>query len=137
VVVQPFAESAACSNFSFLDGASHPWELAAAAKTLGYAGLGICDTNTLAGVVRGHVAAKEAGIPYTVGCRLVLDDGGEYLAWPTDRASYGRLTQLLSQGRMSSPKGERRITQGDLLAAADGWVLAAVPPFEAGAAFQD
>jgi error-prone DNA polymerase len=83
------------------------------------------------------VAAKEAGIPYTVGCRLVLDDGGEYLAWPTDRASYGRLTQLLSQGRMSSPKGERRITQGDLLAAADGWVLAAVPPFEAGAAFQD
>jgi DNA polymerase III alpha subunit len=137
VVIQPFAELAAHSNFSFLDGASHPWELAATAKALGYAGLGICDTNTLAGVVRGHVAAKEAGIPYAVGCRLVLDDGGEYLAWPTDRPSYGRLTQLLSQGRMSSPKGECRIAQGDLLAAADGWVLAAVPPFAAGAAFQD
>ncbi|WP_342666359.1 PHP domain-containing protein [Muricoccus aerilatus] len=60
--VQPFAELAARSNFSFLDGASHPWELAATAKALGYSGLGICDTNTLAGVVRGHVAAKEAGV---------------------------------------------------------------------------
>ena len=124
----PFAELAARSNFSFLDGASHPWELAATARVLGYSGLGICDTNTLAGVVRGHVAAREAGIPYAVGCRLRLEDDAEYLAWPTCRASYGRLTALLSRGRMSSPKDDCRLTKDDMLAAAEGWVLAAVSP---------
>ncbi|TPG46076.1 DNA polymerase III subunit alpha [Roseomonas nepalensis] len=129
--VQPFAELAARSNFSFLDGASHPWELAATAKALGYSGLGLCDTNTLAGVVRGHVAAKEAGIPFAVGCRLRLEDGAEYLVWPTCRASYGRLTALLSRARMASPKEACRIGRDDLLAAAAGWVLAAVPPEEA------
>ena len=93
------------SNFSFLDGASHPEELVQTAAALGLAGLGICDTNSLAGVVRGHVAAKEAGLPFAVGCRLVLADGGDWLAWPTDRAAYGRLTALLSQGRMRGAQG--------------------------------
>lgn len=54
-----FAEPAARSNFSFLDGASHPAELVQTAAALGLAGLGLCDLNSLAGVVRGHVAAKE------------------------------------------------------------------------------
>jgi error-prone DNA polymerase len=130
-----FAELGAKSNFSFLDGASHPAELVATAKVLGYAGLGLCDTNTLAGVVRGHVAAKEVGLPFVVGCRLLLENGAAYLVWPTCRASYGRLTALLSRGRMSSPKGECRITRGDLIDAAAGWVLAAVPPTEVDASF--
>ena len=130
-----FAELAARSNFSFLDGASHPEELVDTARALGLAGLGLCDTNSLAGVVRGHVAAREAGLPFAVGCRLRLLDGGEWLAWPTDRVSYGRLTALLSRGRMAAPKGECRLTQEDLFAAAEGWVLAAVPPSEPDAAF--
>jgi error-prone DNA polymerase len=104
-----YAELGARSNFSLLDGASHPAELVLTAQVLGHAGLGICDSNSLAGVVRGHVAAQEAGLPYLVGTRLVLDDGSAFLAWPTDRASYGRLTGLLSRGRMRSPKGECRI----------------------------
>jgi hypothetical protein len=53
-----FAELGARSNFSFLDGASHPEELVETAQALGLAGLGICDTNSLAGVVRGDVAAN-------------------------------------------------------------------------------
>lgn len=55
-----FAELAARSNFSFLDGASHPEELVETAQALGLAGPGLCDLNSLAGVVRGHVAAKMA-----------------------------------------------------------------------------
>jgi error-prone DNA polymerase len=55
---------------------------------------------SLAGVVRAHVAAKDSGIRFIVGTRLVLDDGASYLAWPTDRASYGRLTRFLSLGRI-------------------------------------
>ncbi|MBR0663982.1 DNA polymerase III subunit alpha [Roseomonas hellenica] len=123
-----YAELGAQSNFSFLDGASHPHELVQTAKRLGLAGLGICDTNSLAGVVRGHVAAKEAGLPFRVGARLELLDGSRYLAWPTDRASYGRLTRLLSHGRMTAPKGECWITREDLIAHRHGLVLAALPP---------
>jgi error-prone DNA polymerase len=126
--VAAFAELAARSNFSFLDGASHPEELAETAQALGLAGLGICDTNSLAGVVRGHVAAKVKGLPFLVGCRLRLDDGSEWLAWPGSRAAYGRLTTLLSRGRMHAAKGECRISRAAMLAAADGWALAAIPP---------
>ncbi|WP_159348602.1 error-prone DNA polymerase [Roseomonas harenae] len=125
---QPFAELGAKSNFSFLDGASHPSELVVTAKVLEYAGIGLCDTNTLAGVVRGHVAAKEAGIPFVVGCRLSLEDGAEYLVWPTCRTSYGRLTALLSRGRLTSPKDDVRLGRGALIEAAEGWAIAAVPP---------
>ena len=130
-----FAELAARSNFSFLDGASHPEELVQTAQALGLAGLGLCDSNSLAGVVRGHVAAKAARLRFVVGCRLVLRDGSTWLAWPTDRAAYGRLTALLSHGRMQAPKGECRLGRDDLLAAAAGWALAAVPPAEPDAAF--
>jgi error-prone DNA polymerase len=104
-----YAELGARSNFSLLDGVSHPTELVATAQALGHARIGICDRNSLAGVVRGHVAAEELGLPYIVGTRLQLDDGAEYLAWPTGRASYGRLTRLLSLGSMTAtPASGRR-----------------------------
>ena len=72
-----FAELGARSNFSLLDGASHPEELVEAAAALGLAGLAVCDSNSLAGVVRAHVAAKRAGLRLTVGTRIGLDDGTE------------------------------------------------------------
>ena len=107
-----FAELAARSCFSFLDGASHPEELAETAEALGPSGLGPCDLNGLAGAVRGRVAGKRTGLPFAVGCRLRLDSGSERLAWPTDRAGYGRLTALLSRGRVRAPKGECRLGRG-------------------------
>ncbi|GAB0119807.1 error-prone DNA polymerase [Acidisoma sp. 7E03] len=123
-----FAEVGARTNFTFLDGASHPAEIVATAAALGHAGIGICDTNSLAGVVRGHAAAKEIGLPFIVGTRLVLQDGAAYLVWPTDRASYGRLTRLLSLGRMRAPKGTCEITRAEMLEHAQGWAMAAVSP---------
>ena len=93
-----FAELAVTSNFSFLRGGSHPEELVTTAAKLGLAGIAFTDRNSLAGVVRGHVIAKEAGVPYAVGCRLVFRDGTpDILAWPTDRDAYGRLCRLLTQ----------------------------------------
>ncbi|WP_338324210.1 error-prone DNA polymerase [Dankookia rubra] len=123
-----FAELAALSNFSFLDGASHPQELVATAKALGHAAIGIADHNSFAGLVRGTVAAEQAGIQFVPGARVTLLDGCVYLAWPTDRAAYGRLSHLLSTGRMQAPKGECHIARDTLLAAAEGMVLALVPP---------
>src|SRR6202008_2061180 len=48
----PFAELAAATNFSFLRGASAGQDMVLAALLQGYAGIGIADRNTLAGVVR-------------------------------------------------------------------------------------
>lgn len=123
-----YAELSTQSNFSFLDGASHPAELVATAAQLGLAGIGICDTNGLPGVVRGHVAAKQLGLSFVVGARLELLDGSRYLAWPSDRSSYGRLTSLLSRGRLAAPKGGCELHRADLAAHAEGLVLAALPP---------
>jgi len=133
--VTGFAEVGARSNYTLLEGASHPAELVATAKALGHAGIGVCDRNSLAGVVRAHVAAKEIGLPSIVGTRLVLDDGASYLAWPTDRDSYGRLTRLLSLGRMRAPKGMCQIGREDLIGHAAGWAMAAIPPALPDAAF--
>jgi error-prone DNA polymerase len=73
-----YAELHCTSNFSFLRGASHPHELVEQARALGHRAIAIADLNTLAGIVRGHVAAKgdaEEGIApirFVVGCRLDL-----------------------------------------------------------------
>ena len=65
-----FAELVACTNFSFLRGASHAHEIVGQAAELKLAAIGVADRNTLAGVVRAHTAAKEAGIRLVVGARL-------------------------------------------------------------------
>src|SRR3546814_18221578 len=55
-----FAELAATTNYSFLRGASHPSDMVGKAMELGYAGVGIADRNSVAGVVRAYVAVREA-----------------------------------------------------------------------------
>ena len=64
-----FAELCATTNFSFLRAASHPEELVEQAKALGLAGIGIADHNSVAGVVRAHVMAKEKGLRLAPGAR--------------------------------------------------------------------
>jgi error-prone DNA polymerase len=123
-----FAELAVTTNFSFLRGGSHPEELAFTAANLGLAGIAVADRNTLAGVVRGHLAAKEAGLRYAVGCRLVFRDGTpDIIAWPTDRAAYGRLCRLLTLGNRRAPKGECYLDFGDLLEWGEDLMLGFMP----------
>ena len=94
-----YAELGAMSNFSFLEGASHPGELMLQAKALGLAAVGVADRNTLAGVVRALMGAETAGLPLVVGARLGFVDGAELIVFPRDRAAYGRLCRLLSLGK--------------------------------------
>jgi error-prone DNA polymerase len=123
-----YAELLAASNFSFLRGASHPEELSAAAAVLGLSGLAVVDRNTLAGVVRGHLAARQTGVPFAVGCRLAFADFPiNIVAWPTDRAAYGRLCRLLTTGNMRGEKGDCRLFRNDLLEWGEGLQLAALP----------
>ncbi len=123
-----YAELQATSNYTFLEGASHPDELAVTAAALGLAAVAITDRNTLAGVVRAHVAAKSAGIRLVVGTRLDLGDGTGLLCFPTDRAAYGRLCRLLTLGRRRAPKGQCHLGRTDVAAHAQGQILVALPP---------
>src|SRR5690606_28756781 len=108
----PYFEMAAASNFSFLCGASHPQELVEHAHELGLSGLGIADRNTLAGVVRAHAEWKEirkkSDFRLFIGCRLSFIDGTpEMVVYPRDRAAYGQLCRLLSEGKTRAAiKGE-------------------------------
>ena len=63
----PYAELHSKTNFSFLEGASHPDELVSQAAELGYSALAITDRNSLAGVVRAHGAAKAAQLKLLIG----------------------------------------------------------------------
>ena len=101
-----YAELAVTTNFSFLRGASHPQEMVATADALGLAAIGIADRNSFAGVVRAYDEWKKSKtIKLLVGTRLVTIDGFEVLAYPTDRAAYGRLCRLLTQGNLKSQEG--------------------------------
>ena len=123
-----YAELQLVTNFSFLRGGSHPAELVLRARELGLAALAVADHNSLAGMVRAHAAAKEVGIRLVVGARLNFTDASSVLVFPTDRAAYARLTQLLTDGKMRAKKAECRLTFGDLLTRGEGQRILALPP---------
>ena len=124
----PYAELQVSTNFSFLEGASHPDELALTAASLGHAAIAVTDRNTLAGVVRAHVAAEKHGLRLVVGCRLDLTDSGSVLAYPTDRTAYARLSRLLTLGKRRAPKGECFLGRDDVLEHSRGMLFLLVPP---------
>ena len=123
-----YAELHVTSAFTFLHGASHAEELALAAGALGLSALAVTDRNSLAGVVRAHLAAKSAGIRLVVGCRLELEDGPGLLAFPSDRAAYARLSRLLTVGNRRAEKGSCRLGRADVAAHAEGLRLIALAP---------
>jgi error-prone DNA polymerase len=123
-----YAELQVTTNFSFLRGASHPDELVLTAAALGHQAIAITDRNSFAGIVRAHHAAKEVGIRLVVGCRLDLRDGTSLLAYPTDRAAYGRLTRLLTLGKRRAPKGECHLDYADVVAHGEGQIVVALSP---------
>ena len=134
-----FAELATTTNFSFLRGASHPEEMVARAAELELAGIGIADRNSLAGVVRAHTFARDnveaMGATRVVpGARLVFIDGSpDILVYPKDRAAYGRLCRILTEGNRHAPKGECWLVLKDLLDRSEGLQIVALRPSPKGA----
>jgi error-prone DNA polymerase len=128
-----YAELATTTNFSFLRGASHPEELVATAAALKLHGIGIADRNSLAGVVRAHVFAREnkqdiGDLRVAPGARLVFSDGSpDILVYPQDRAAYGRLCRMLTIGNRRTNKGECLLTIEDLVDHGEGQHIAVMP----------
>ncbi len=130
---ETFAEFGLRSNFSFLEGASHPEELAVTVARLGQRRFGLADRNTVAGVVRAHVAARESGLVFHPGARLVFaDETPDILAYPRDRAGWGRLCRLLTLGNRRAEKGACLLRLEDLLDWGEGLNLAVLPALGSG-----
>ncbi|MDB5700129.1 MAG: dnaE [Sphingomonadales bacterium] len=135
-----FAELVAATNYSFLRGASDAVDMVGEAIRLGHPGIGIGDRNSVAGVVRAHVALKNAieeqvekGLPdfdfkLIVGARLVFADGTpDIIAYPTTRKGWGRLTRLLTTGNLRAEKGGCILRFDDLLNYLEDLLLIVMP----------
>ena len=115
----PYAELFCLSNFSFLQGASHAEELVLRAVQLGYFALGITDECSLAGVVRAHAEAKEAGLPLIIGAHFHLQnpDGSpapSLILLAQNREGYGNLSEFITLGRTRAEKGTYLLMPDDL-----------------------
>ena len=124
------------SNFTFLKGASHPDEMVAKAAALGWAAIGIADVNSLAGIVRAHVAARDHQIRLIVGARLRPIDGPDILVHPLDRAGYEGLSMLLSEANMRGSKAAPILYLADIARLPASTALLVMPPRHPDAQYQ-
>ena len=121
-----YAELHCRTNYTFLEGASHPDELVTRAAALGLSALAITDRNSLAGVVRAHVAAKEAKLKLLIGAEITPVDAPPVVLWSMNRAGYANLCRLITHGRRNAPKGECRLMLADVAERAEGLLAGVV-----------
>src|SRR5262245_62344703 len=93
------------SNFSFLEGASHPDELVEEAYRLGLPALALTDRDGVYGVVRAHVRARELGVRLITGSQVTLHDHTHVVLLAVTHAGYSNLCGLVTRGRLRSAKG--------------------------------
>ncbi len=129
-----YAELHCLSNFSFLRGASHPEELVEQAGALGYRALAITDRNSLAGVVRAHVAAQEHNqahpdrpLKLIIGAEITPRDGPPLVLLAPDRRAYAQLSRLITLGRVRCRKGDCDVHLQDVAELGRGLIAIITP----------
>ncbi len=115
-----YAELHAKTNFSFLEGASHPEEIVTEAANLSYAAVAVTDLASFAGAVRAHQAAKDIGMELLLGTEIHPEDAAPIVLLATDRAAYGNLCRLITRGRRRAEKGECTLRLEDVAEHAAG-----------------
>jgi error-prone DNA polymerase len=105
--VTPYVELHCHSNFSFLDGGSHPAELAMRAAELEMPALAITDTGGVYGAVRFLQACRKVGVKPLIGAALEVD-GAELVLIARNLRGYSNLCRLLTLAHADQPKGEAR-----------------------------
>ena len=124
-----FVELGCMSNFSFQEGASHADELFDRARSQGATALGVCDRDSVSGLVRALEASRASGVRLVAGARLRFDPPVreavpvELLLWPCELRGWANLCRLITDGHV---QGRRAI--GSLLTRADGLMAAVIPP---------
>ena len=105
----PFAELAARSHYSFLEGSASPRTLVATAQGLGIGAVGLCDRNGLYGVVGFLEAARVAGVHGIIGAELDLDGGDRLRLIARHRGGYRQLARAISAAQLAGVKGQPRL----------------------------
>src|SRR5258708_26028257 len=111
-----YAELHCHTNFSFLDGASHPEELVDEAARLGLAALAVTDHDGFYGIVRFAEAARTVGLPTVFGAELTLgaprpangdaDPAGEHLVvLAQGPVGHAPLARAISAGQLAGEQG--------------------------------
>jgi len=111
-----YAELFCQTNFSFLQGASHPQEMILQAHFLGYQAIAITDECSVAGIVRAYTEIKDhtLDIKLIVGSYFQLDETLRFVLLCPDREAYAELCRIITNARRRSPKGEYSLAQWDL-----------------------
>ena len=112
------------SNFSFLEGASHPAELVEAADEKGLDAIALTDRDGFYGMVEAHSKAEELDVDLIVGVEVSIRNWGTMNLYPMSREGYGNLCELLSIGQQRTEKGDCWVTWPEVCAHA-GELLAA------------
>jgi DNA polymerase III alpha subunit len=102
------------SNYSFLEGASHPEELVEQAHLLGLQALAITDRDGLYGAARAHIKARELGLPLILGAQVTVEGSERVVLLARSRQGYAQLCRLISAGRLRSPKGQFSMGRDEL-----------------------
>ncbi len=97
------------SNFSFLEGASHPEELVEACAEFGIQSMALSDRDGVYGVVEAHVKARELGVSLIIGSEITIEDGTNLILLAMNREGYANLCRLITIGRRRSEKGESMV----------------------------
>ncbi len=128
-----YAELHSWSNFTFLEGASHPEELVERACELGLSAIALTDRDGLYGSVRFASAARRAGIDAIIGAELTFEDMGLRCTRKPSRAvvlvenarGYANCCELISTAQMRGSKGDARLRIEDFDGRSGGLVLLA------------
>ncbi|MDA1093581.1 MAG: error-prone DNA polymerase [Acidobacteria bacterium] len=110
------------SNYSFLEGASHPEELVEQAHTLGLSSLAVTDRDGVYGIVRAHVRARELGLHLIHGAQMTLTTNSQVVLLATNRVGYTNLCRLITTGRLRHAKGSCSVTPDEVREHAGGLI---------------
>jgi error-prone DNA polymerase len=110
------------SNFSFLEGASHPDEFVEEAHRLSFPAIALTDRDGVYGVVRAHVKARETGMKLIIGSQVTIEDNSTIVLLAQDRNGDANLCRLLTKGRLRSEKGHSAVTWSEVCAHAAGLI---------------
>ena len=100
----PYAELHCRSNFSFLQGASHPEQLVEQALAVGLCALALTDRNGLYGIVRFSEAARALGLPTVFGAELQCGTAGDVVVIARNPVGYSQLSSAISSGQLAGSK---------------------------------
>ena len=125
----PYAELHAWSNFSFLQGGSHPEELVRRAAELGLDAIALTDRDGLYGAVRFANHARQSGVEAIVGSELTFEDGARIVLLIEDDRGYANLCELISRAQMRGSKGDARLRFEDFQGRSEGLIALCGGPF--------